>query len=222
MYMHVLGCSPEKHWPYIRMSLVAFSSRHFKGLSRSVDPRLVVGSKVMVDSTNLILPGHRSRPSKKFLSQRIGPRLIIKKISDVSYRLDMPRPWRGFCDFHASNLTHVPDDEFEIRSKPEPEIIDDEARYVVKTLAAHRTFYRKHQYFVVYKGYTVDEGQWRYRSDLMNTCPKLVKIADAKYHVEGSLAALELASLHTVAIDYNTPSYFQNRVETKLASLHTA
>ena len=183
---------------YIRMSLVAFSSRHFKGLSRSVDPRLVVGSKVMVDSTNLILPGHRSRPSKKFLSQRIGPRQIIKKISDVSYRLEMPRAWKGFCDFHASNLTHVPDDDFAVRSKPEPELIDDEKHYIVKTLAAHRTYYRKHQYFVVYKGFSVDEGQWRFRTDLLETCPKLVKVADTKYGIKGSIATLELASLDAV------------------------
>ena len=182
---------------YIRMSLIAFSSRHFKGLARSVDPRLVVGSKVMVDSTNLILPGHRQRPSKKFLSQRIGPRMIIKKISDVSYRLEMPRPWRGFCDFHASNLTHVPDDTFTVRAKPEPELIDNESQWVVKTLAAHRTFYRKHQYFVVYKGYTVDEGQWRYRTDLQSTCPALVKLADSKYGIDDSMATLDFASRST-------------------------
>ena len=179
------------------MSLIAFSSRHFKGLARSVDPRLVVGSKVMVDSTNLILPGHRQRPSKKFLSQRIGPRMIIKKISDVSYRLEMPRPWRGFCDFHASSLTHVPDDTFAVRAKPEPELVDNESQWVVKTLAAHRTFYRKHQYVVVYKGYTVDEGQWRYRTDLQSTCPALVKLADSKYGIDDSMATLDFASRST-------------------------
>ena len=110
----------------------------------------------------------------------------------------MPRAWKGFCDFHASNLTHVPDDDFAVRSKPEPELIDDEKYYIVKTLAAHRTYYRKHQYFVVYKGFSVDEGQWRFRTDLLETCPKLVKVADTKYGIKGSIATLELASLDAV------------------------
>ena len=62
---------------YARHAMVAFTSRHFKGLTRTVDPRLVVGSKVMVDATNMIMPGHKHRPSKKLLSRRLGPCCVI-------------------------------------------------------------------------------------------------------------------------------------------------
>ena len=144
---------------YARAALTAFSSRHFKNKFRSVDPRLVVGSKVMIDATNLIMPGHRDRPSKKLLAKRLGPRTIIKKISDVSFRVDMPRPWRAHCDFHAKNLTHLPEAYFKARVQPEPDYSASQPTYVVQRLDAKRRHYRKEQYFVVYKGYPVDEGQ---------------------------------------------------------------
>ena len=42
---------------YARTALIDFSSRHFKNVYRVVDPRLIVGSKVMIDASNLIIPG---------------------------------------------------------------------------------------------------------------------------------------------------------------------
>ena len=169
---------------YARVALTAFSSRHFKHKYRAVDPRLVVGSKVMIDATNLIMPGHRNRPSKKLLAKRLGPRTIIKKISDVSFRVDMPRPWRAHCDFHAKNLTHLPDEYFQGRIQPEPDYLpNQEPVYEVQRLDARRHHYRKLQYFVVYKGYPVDEGQWRPLRELMDTCPKLVKAYDMAHPI---------------------------------------
>ena len=169
---------------YARVALTAFSSRHFKHKYRAVDPRLVVGSKVMIDATNLIMPGHRNRPSKKLLAKRLGPRTIIKKISDVSFRVDMPRPWRAHCDFHAKNLTHLPDEYFQGRIQPEPDYLpNQEPVYEVQRLDARRHHYRKLQYFVVYKEYPVDEGQWRPLRELMDTCPKLVKAYDMAHPI---------------------------------------
>jgi hypothetical protein len=163
---------------YARTALVAFTSRHFKGLTRTVDSRLKVGSKVMVDATNMIMPGHKERPSHKLLSRRLGPLTIIKKMSNVSFRLNMPRPWRTHCDFHAKNLTHVPEHDFAVRAGPEPDYTSGEANYTVERLDARRYHYRKLQYFVVYRGYPVDEGQWRSATELASTCPALVKAYD--------------------------------------------
>ena len=92
----------------------------------------------------------------------------------------MPRPWRVHCDFHAKNLTHLPENEFTIRHASEPDYALDDDHYIVERLDARRTHYRKVQYFVVYKGYPVDDGQWRPRTELMATCPRLVE----KYDVE--------------------------------------
>ena len=164
---------------YARAALIAFSSRHFNGLSRTVDKRLQVGTKVMIDASNLIMPGHHGRPSKKLLSKRLGPRTIMKKLSDVSFRVDMPRPWKAHCDFHAKNLTHLPENDFMVRLGPEPDYIDgDDSHYIVSRLDARRLHYRKVQYFVVYKGYPVDDGQWRPVEELLQTCPKLVRAYD--------------------------------------------
>ena len=159
---------------YARAAMVAFSSRHFKHLSRTVDPRLVVGSKVMLDATNIIMPGQKNRPSKKLLSKRLGPLTIIKKLSDVSFRVNMPRPWRTHCDFHAKNLTHVPEHYFKVRASPEPDYKNGDANYEVERLDARRRHYRKLQYFVVYKNFPIDEGQWRSAEELQSTCPKMV------------------------------------------------
>jgi hypothetical protein len=82
------------------------------------------------------------------------------------------------CDFHAKNLTHLPENEFKIRSAPEPDYHDGEERYIVQRLDARRRHYKKLQYFVVYKGYPTDDGQWRPRAELLETCPKMVKMYD--------------------------------------------
>ena len=169
---------------YARTALVDFSSRHFKNLHRVVDPRLVVGSKVMIDASNLIIPGHHERPSKKLMAKRVGPRTIIKKLSDISFRVDMPRPWRAHCDFHAKNLTHLPGEYFPARLAPEPDFVDKDHEYIVDRLDARRTHYRKLQYFVVYKGYPVDDGQWRPLQELKDTCPDLVRDYDLKHPIE--------------------------------------
>jgi hypothetical protein len=51
----------------------------------------------------------------------------------------------------------------------------------VERLDARRLYYRKLQYFVIYKNYPVDEGQWRPVKELMESCPKLVKLYDQQH-----------------------------------------
>lgn len=105
---------------------------------------------------------------------------------NLSYRVDLPRPWRSFCDFHARNLTLSPPNEFEVRQTTEPDFNDQgEAEYIVSDLGGYRTHYGKPQYYVMYQGYSVDEGEWRHRQDLLTTCPELVRKADLKYHYKG-------------------------------------
>ena len=167
---------------YLRLAAVNFTRQHYSKLkNKTVDVRLQEGSYVMLDAKNLYLPGHRQRPSSKLTSRRLGPFKIVKKVSDVSYDLLMPSPWKGHCRFHVRNLTFVPPDQSSIRSPPEAEDIDDEEEYVVERLDAHRRFYHRDQYFVIYKGYTVDEGMWQDRDNLLETCPLLVKQANIKY-----------------------------------------
>ena len=186
---------------YARTAMVAFTSRHFKGLSRTVDSRLQVGTKVMVDATNMIMPGHKDRPSKKLLSRRLGPLTIIKKMSDVSFRLNMPRPWRTHCDFHAKNLTHIPDHEFEIRSGPEPDYVNGDENYTVERIDARRYHYRKLQYFVVYHGYPVDEGQWRPATELLQTCADKVRAYDSKH---GPAPLVKTLHADPISLDLST------------------
>ena len=107
---------------YVRLAAVQFSSAHYKALPQvNIDPRFAIGAMVMLDAHHLYLPGHRKRPSSKLTNRRIGPFKITKKISDVSYEVEMPKPWRVHCTFHVRNLTFVPRDEFSTRASPEAE-----------------------------------------------------------------------------------------------------
>ena len=168
---------------YVRHAAVQFSAAHYKSLPCvTIDPRFKVGAMVMLDAHHLYLPGHRLRPSSKLTSRRIGPFKIVKKISDVSYVVDMPKPWRVHCTFHVRNLTIVPPDEFSTRASPEAEENQwGEEVWSVERLDGKRTFYRRVQYYVIYKGYGLDEGMWQDRDNLLETCPALVAQADRKW-----------------------------------------
>ena len=167
---------------YLRLAAVNFTRQHYSKLkNKTIDDRLQEGAFVMIDATNLYLPGHRTRASSKLTSRRLGPFQIKKRVSEVSYDIMMPSPWKGHCRFHVRNLTYVPPNQSSLRAPPEAEDIDDEDEYVVERLDAHRRFYHRDQYFVVYKGYTIDEDMWQDRDNLLETCPLLVKQADLKY-----------------------------------------
>ena len=172
---------------YVRLAAVQFSSAHYNALPRvPIDPRFVVGAKVMLDAHHLYLPGHRKRPSSKLTSRRIGPFKISKKISDVSYEVEMPKPWQVHCTFHVRNLTFVPSDEFSTRASPEAEENQwGEDVWIVDRLDGMRKFYRRTQYYVIYQGYSLDDGMWQDRDSLLETCPTLVAKADLKWGYKG-------------------------------------
>ena len=182
---------------YVRHAAVVFTAAHCKALPvEKIDPRFKVGALVMLDAHNFYLPGHRKRPSSKLTSRRIGPFKIIRQISDVSFEIEMPRPWRVHCTFHVRNLTYVPPDEFSSRASPEAEINKwGEDEWTVERLDGMRNFYKRCQYYVIYKGYGLDEGMWQDRDNLLETCPGLVAKADKKWGFIPSSAPPEPAML---------------------------
>ena len=78
--------------------------------------------------------------------------------------------------FHASLLTPFSEElEFKSRDHVGPDHETDGTEfYEVEKLAARTTKYRKVVYFVQYKGYPVEDGEWMSRKVLMQDCPQLV------------------------------------------------
>ena len=81
-------------------------------------------------------------------------------------------------EFHADSLVPIQDGlkEFETRRvEPEPDhFLGQTAFYEVDHLAARRLRYRRPEYFVMYKGYGVAEGEWIKESILVQDCPDLI------------------------------------------------
>ena len=51
----------------------------------------------------------------------------------------------------------------------------------VDQIVERKKHYRKFYYFVMYKGYGVEDGEWILRSELMVDCPDLIDEFDQKF-----------------------------------------
>jgi hypothetical protein len=94
------------------------------------------GDQVWLEATHLRFPHQKT----KLLPKRYGPFKIVKEISPVAFRLELPASWNIHNVFHASLLspyteTAVHGPNF---SRPPPDLIDGEEEYEVEQLVAHR------------------------------------------------------------------------------------
>lgn len=120
------------------------------------------GEKVMLSTKNL-----RSRGlSKKLAPRFIGPFIIEKKISDVSYRLLLPKEMKVFPVFHVSLLKrfegsdtsqapHVPQEFLAVEDPYEWEVDDLLGKKMEEEDGARRTYY-----LVKWKGFPQEEATW--------------------------------------------------------------
>jgi hypothetical protein len=139
---------------------------HRKKHTRS--PRtLEVNQQVWLDARNLRV----NTPSKKLSPRRYGPFKVIKQVSSVAYKLQLPPSMKIHNVFHIDLL--IPYTETEAYgaaySQPPPELIDGEEEYEVEDIIKHRTKGRRHtrrQYLVKWKGYPSSENSWVDESDL--------------------------------------------------------
>src|SRR5260370_236916 len=59
------------------------------------------GEKVWLDAKNL----HTTHPTHKLRAKRYGPFQIVKKLSDVTYQVNLPPSWKIHNIFHTSYVT---------------------------------------------------------------------------------------------------------------------
>ena len=100
-----------------------------------------IGDKVWLEAKHLALPYQ----TPKLAPKCHGPFKIIKKISPVTYQLELPTAWTIYDVFHASLLTPYRKtlEHGTNYTRPPPDLIEDAKEYEVETIVNHRHFGRK-------------------------------------------------------------------------------
>lgn len=131
----------------------------------------VPGNKVWLDARNL-----RTRnPSRKLSPKRYGPFEILKQVSPVTYRIQLPPSMKIHNVFHIDLLIPYSETDAygETFSQPPPELIDGEEEYEVEEIITDRKKRRKKQFLVKWKGYPSSENSWVNEQDL--NAPELLE-----------------------------------------------
>ncbi|QRV98260.1 Retrotransposable element Tf2 protein [Ceratobasidium sp. AG-Ba] len=111
-----------------------------------------VGDKVWLVSQNVTT----RRPSKKLDSKKLGPFVIIEKISSHTYRLDLPKTMKSYNVFHINLLAPFTEDkDFHRRQARPPPIITEEGeeQYEVDHVVAWEQRKNGLYYQIRWKGY---------------------------------------------------------------------
>ena len=168
----------------VRTSITRYTTDYNSKSNITIDPRLKVGARVYLKSDNIIQPGHHQRKGRKLQDRNLGPFTIVDTIGKSGFELDMPG-YKIHKQFSADSLIPTEDgQEFKVRqAEPEPDHFNgQEAFYEVDHLAARKTHYRYPYYFVIYKGYGVQDGEWMSESLLVQDCPQLVQDYKLKFY----------------------------------------
>jgi len=130
--------------------------------SHTPAPEFVEGDLVRLSLKNV----KTKRRSKKMDWKFAGPIKVLKKIGTHSYRLELPPSAEIHDVFHVDLLEPFITPSFpgQQSTPPQPLVIDNELRYVVKDIVDVRRFGqgKKLQYKVLWEGYegTMEEATW--------------------------------------------------------------
>ncbi|XP_049331039.1 uncharacterized protein LOC125804762 [Astyanax mexicanus] len=135
---------------------------------RRETPLYSPGDRVWLSTRDFRQPDANKKLSVKY----IGPFKVIKRINEVTYRLDLPSHYRVCPSFHVSLLKPVipgPLDETSLGASPPPPVaMDGGPVYAVERLLDSRRRRGALEYLVDWKGYGPEERSWVPATDVLD------------------------------------------------------
>ena len=110
--------------------------------------------------------------NKKLHPRNLGPFKVLERISDVSYKIDLPKNFRIHPIIHIEELEPFPKDKFNREDPLPPTLVNGHEEYEVEKVLDKRKHYGKIQYLIKWKGYPHSESSWEPESNL--NCPDLI------------------------------------------------
>jgi transposase InsO family protein/murein DD-endopeptidase MepM/ murein hydrolase activator NlpD len=147
-----------------RMTIYA-NKKRLKG------PTLEEGDKVYLLRKNI----KTKRPSDKLDYKKIGPFRITEKLSEVNFRLSLPKT-RRHAVFHISLLEPAPANA---RLATQIELENDEREWEVEEIRNHRIYDNETEYLIKWKGYDNSENTWEPVENLTG-CKQLLEEYQAR------------------------------------------
>ena len=134
-------------------------------------PKFRVGSKVWLKTSNL----KSDRPSKKLDYKYVGPFMILEQVNELAFKLKLPKTMQVYDVFHVDLLEPYIDNSIPVRLPvPEPpDIVNDSEdseheEFIVEKVLDKRLKYKKVEYLVHWKNYTITDRTWEPAANLKN------------------------------------------------------
>ena len=108
----------------------------------------------MLDARNIDM----TAPSKTLADKWLGPYAIEEKVSNVTYRLKLPRTVRLHPMFHVALLAPYIGDER--NALPPPVEVEGDEEYGVEKILDGRLWRKQKQYLMKWEGYPDSENTW--------------------------------------------------------------
>ena len=118
---------------------------------KNENPGFEVGDSVWLEATNL----STDEPSPKLTSKQHGPFKIKDKLSDLTYRLELPARWRIHNVFHVNVLLEAKTDTIPRRRQPVPPPVkvNNEDFWVMEKYVDARWFRNRFQFKIRWDGF---------------------------------------------------------------------
>ena len=131
---------------------------------KNKNPGFEVGDSVWLKATNL----STDEPSPKQASKRHSPFKIKDKLSDLTYRLELPVRWRIHNVFHVNILSEAKPDTIPRRWQPAPPPVkvNDEDFWVMEKYVNTQWFQNCFQFKIQWDGFSVEHDTWEDADDI--------------------------------------------------------